>query len=103
MTLRVLGGSSAPSRIFSSRISLLEAKFPVGREGVSMSSAGKLAFACHKGTDFSYQGHKAMKTTLIPLIEASLRALRQLSVSGFTPARTVESQLRWCWLRLNGL
>lgn len=44
-----------------------------------------------------------MKATLIPLIEASLRALRQLSASGFAPARTVESQLRWCWLRINGL
>lgn len=44
-----------------------------------------------------------MKATLIPLINASLRALRQLSVSGFAPARTVESQLRWCWLRLNDL
>ncbi len=44
-----------------------------------------------------------MKKNLTPLIDASLRSLRQLSVSGFTPARTVESQLRWCWLRLNGL
>ncbi len=44
-----------------------------------------------------------MKATLIPLINASLRALRQLSVSGFEPARSVESQLRWCWLRLNDL
>jgi len=44
-----------------------------------------------------------MKKTLVPLIEASLRALRQLSASGFMPARPVESQLRWCWLRLNDL
>jgi hypothetical protein len=44
-----------------------------------------------------------MKTTLSPLIDASLRSLRQLSVSGFEPARMVESQLRWCWLRINGL
>ena len=34
-----------------------------------------------------------MKTTLLPLIEASLRAVRQLSVSGFAPARTVELEL----------
>lgn len=44
-----------------------------------------------------------MKSTLIPLIDASLRALRQLAVSGFEPARAVQSQLRWCWLRLNEL
>ena len=44
-----------------------------------------------------------MKANLVPLVDASLRALRQLSVSGFAPARTVESQLRWCWLRLNDL
>lgn len=44
-----------------------------------------------------------MTATLLPVIETSLRALRQLSAQGFLPARTLESQLRWCWLRVNGL
>ena len=44
-----------------------------------------------------------MKTNLVPLIEFSLRAVGRFASAGFEPARKIETQLRWCWLRLNGL
>ena len=44
-----------------------------------------------------------MKKNLVPLIESSLRTVGRFSAAGFEPARKVESQLRWCWLRLNDL
>ena len=44
-----------------------------------------------------------MKSNLVPLIESSLRTVGRFASAGFEPARKVESQLRWCWLRLNGL
>jgi hypothetical protein len=44
-----------------------------------------------------------MKTNLVPLIESSLRTVGRFAAAGFEPARGVVSQLRWCWLRLNGL
>ena len=44
-----------------------------------------------------------MNTNLVPVIESSLRTIGRFASAGFEPARKVESQLRWCWLRLNGL
>ncbi|HEY2573761.1 MAG TPA: hypothetical protein VGH65_06820 [Verrucomicrobiaceae bacterium] len=44
-----------------------------------------------------------MKKNLLPLIDFCLRTAGRFAAAGFEPARQLQSQLRWCWLRVNGL
>jgi hypothetical protein len=45
----------------------------------------------------------AMKKDLLELIDSCLHTAGRFAAAGFEPARQLQTQLRWCWLRVNGL